>query len=524
MKIIRTLLALLMCLGAAAADSSGICEPSYIPGNGNYWIVLKEMTTGCSTDFVTQDGMQVHILNLLFSPDNLMAFSLNVTAAKPSILIITSTSAQIIHIVLYYNPAVSFFVTNGTSIHFPVRGLDIQTQVAPSTKGDAELLQWATDEFGGVTSFTTVRDPKTITFTGMKGSHLASSCELKSELPAEKDLIELDVDTSYNKLKFCYMEDSGEEVHIISIPDDFRIRHVSVHLPQDSKVLLRGPPHTEWTIHAKSVIKILSNNQVFVNNLPMNRTIAISDDAADIMQKVFSNFNSKSVTSYSEIRLNISAVQLWIRSYMSWTVPSRVSEDEDTTSAPSSSLVPVQMQLFLSPDYKSPLDPSSKVYSDKMVYAEISYHTFGEIYFNIKVSSCQVRSMTLEKNMPFKEETCVGKDCPKRLSFSFELIQDLPSTSWELECAVHLCYDGIEFCQKETVKRNLQVIKSYIPSTNRCFEFGLSAVLGIAFGGFMIGVLLTGALWFIKIRTAYEGRVGESRCNKPRDDLPLEIR
>lgn len=34
-----------------------------------------------------------------------------------------------------------------------------------------------------------------------------------------------------------------------------------------------------------------------------------------------------------------------------------------------------------------------------------------------------------------------------------------------------------------------------------CFEFGLSAVLGIAFGGFLIGVLLTGALWFIKIRT-----------------------
>ncbi|CAB1443158.1 unnamed protein product, partial [Pleuronectes platessa] len=36
-----------------------------------------------------------------------------------------------------------------------------------------------------------------------------------------------------------------------------------------------------------------------------------------------------------------------------------------------------------------------------------------------------------------------------------------------------------------------------------CFDFGLPGVLGIAFGGFLIGVLLIGALWFIKIKTGY---------------------
>ncbi|MEQ2232566.1 hypothetical protein ILYODFUR_012767 [Ilyodon furcidens] len=35
-----------------------------------------------------------------------------------------------------------------------------------------------------------------------------------------------------------------------------------------------------------------------------------------------------------------------------------------------------------------------------------------------------------------------------------------------------------------------------------CVDFGLSDVLCIAFGGFLIGVLLIGALWFIKIKTA----------------------
>lgn len=164
------------------------------------------------------------------------------------------------------------------------------------------------------------------------------------------------------------------------------------------------------------------------------------------------------------------------------------------------------MQLFSSPDYRSPLDPSSKVQSDKRLYAEIQIlnQMLGPISFTIRVSRCWARSVSVVRNMPYKEETCHGKDCPKRLSFSLEDLQDLPSSSWDIECTARVCYD--QFCLNETqVKRNLQVITSFIPNTNTCFEFGLSAVLGVAFGGFLIGVLLTGALWFIKIRTGPAG-------------------
>lgn len=38
-------------------------------------------------------------------------------------------------------------------------------------------------------------------------------------------------------------------------------------------------------------------------------------------------------------------------------------------------------------------------------------------------------------------------------------------------------------------------------TASQCLDFGLPGVLGIAFGGFLIGVLLIGALWFIKIKT-----------------------
>ncbi|KAL0192246.1 hypothetical protein M9458_010542, partial [Cirrhinus mrigala] len=53
----------------------------------------------------------------------------------------------------------------------------------------------------------------------------------------------------------------------------------------------------------------------------------------------------------------------------------------------------------------------------------------GDFSVTIMVTSCLVRSMPVVRNMPFKEEACYIDDCPKRLSFSFEMLQDLPSSS-----------------------------------------------------------------------------------------------
>lgn len=48
-----------------------------------------------------------------------------------------------------------------------------QFHIAPAAQG-SELVSWAKEQFGGVSSFTTLQDPVNITFTGIKGtrSHL----------------------------------------------------------------------------------------------------------------------------------------------------------------------------------------------------------------------------------------------------------------------------------------------------------------------------------------------------------------
>ncbi|XP_043095469.1 endoglin [Puntigrus tetrazona] len=498
MRSIICFICVFLCLRTAASDSSPFCELNDVPGHSNEWIVLEEMSLGCWTNFISQDGKEVHILKLLKGQQSVS--ELNLTAANPSVVIITSSSAQTI--LLHDSPAVNIYVTNGTSIHLILSNSGSpKTHVAPFADSDSEVLEWAAKTFGGVTSFTTARDPAIITFTGITGAQRPSTCDLQPEAQADKQFIDLKLTLPSDELKSCHTELSKEQLHVINIPDDIKIRNVSVHLPHNSKVVLRGPAGTVWNI--ANDIQLLSNNHISFKGFSLPPKKNISDDPREIRQKALSYYNSTSVTSYSEIRLNVSHIQLWIRDS---TSPSVSAEVKHTTPAPSTSTL--QMQLFSSPDYRLPLDPSSKVQSDKRVYAEISTESYGEISLSIKISSCKVRSMQVVMQMPFKEEgACYIKDCPKRLSFSFEMLQDLPSSSWELECAVQLCH-GKMFCTNEMhVKRSLQV-KPYIPNANRCFEFGLSAVLGIAFGGFLIGVLLTGALWFIKIRTGHPVALG----------------
>lgn len=173
--------------------------------------------------------------------------------------------------------------------------------------------------------------------------------------------------------------------------------------------------------------------------------------------------------------------------------------------------MPLLMQVYTSPDYRSPLDLNAKVQSDKRIYAEvrrpppssspafssilthkvgtgtlgtkpddahftsvcaifvvdenqpavcrlclvqISGHTFGSMALTIKVISCFLHSKgscPVVKELPFMTEACSLNSCPNstRLSFSLDHIQELTSTTWDVECSVNLCFNKVRrwvFC------------------------------------------------------------------------------
>nr|XP_046226085.1 endoglin-like [Oncorhynchus gorbuscha] len=508
---------LLLCLAIATSASQQTCEPVAVPENQNAWIRLREMLPGCWTNYTTQDSKEVHILSLHYTTEAPNMFTLNMTAAQPMHLIITTDSKQIIYTEAHANTDVSIYVANDSNMQIMGTIVNVQKKAFPTDNKD--IVRWAAEKFGGVTSFTTIQNPMSIASTGREGTRLlptgSNNCTLENEWHALKHYLKLE--SNMRLLKSCSNQlphsHTEKELYIVNIPEDVSIRLVSVHVISERQIslFLRGPQGTVWSIHDPKHTSFSSNNVILLAATSMMHkippTITISTDSAAAVQKTaLDHFRASTITSYSEIRTEGTMVTL-VLGNKDHTSVTEAAPTETTPSPPSPPQMPLLMQLYTSPDYRSPLDPNTKVQSDKRIYAEISGRTLGEIVLTIKVINCSVRSKgscPVVRDMPFRPEVCSSTVCPNstRVSFSLELLQDLASTSWDLECSVKLCFS--EKCgDGGRVKRNLEVTQTYIPPPMACIDFGLSAVLGIAFGGFLIGVLLIGALWVIKIRTGY---------------------
>ncbi|XP_053196071.1 endoglin [Scomber japonicus] len=499
--------ALLLCITVALSASSPICEPEE---KENTWFKIRKSLIGCWTNFVRDDKAEVHILNLNYSPTDSKMFEVDMRSAKPMNLIITTQHTSGLYGVPSLNADTKIYVANDSrltmyGVKFPenIHKVDFPNQ-------DEELVKWATQTFGGVTSFTTVRNLRKFNFTGTEGTKPGSrDCILDNEDSSAKHFVEIDsVPTS--KSCFPKQENPSVKLHIINIPENANICNVSLRIGTigtTTKLFLRGPQGTIWSFFNPKDASFMSNNEIKLPNMGLIPPIVtlINDSAEDVQRTVLSIMNVRSFTSYTEIKPESSTLLLVFedKETPADTVPSPVISV--TTRAPDH--MPLKMQLYASPDYRVPLAPKAKVLSDKRIYAEISGNTFGNMVLTIKVNSCFLRPMELYPAMelPFIPETCSSSSCPNstRISFSLDHLQELTSTTWNVECPVNLCFNDV-CANGGSAKASLEVTQPCLqPPSPPCFDFGLPGVLGIAFGGFLIGVLLIGALWFIKMKTGY---------------------
>ncbi|XP_062290716.1 endoglin [Scomber scombrus] len=500
--------ALLLCITVALSASSPICEPE---AKENPWFKIRESLIGCWTNFVGDDKAEVHILNINFSPSETNIFSVDMRNAKPMNLIITSQdTAYGLH---YLNADSKIYLANASRLTFHgqshpenIHKVDFPTQ-------DEELVKWATQKFGGVTSFTTVRNLKTFNLTGTEGTKPGShDCILDKEDSSAKHFVDMEtLITSKSCSPKQEIPSGGAKIHIINIPENANICNVSLHIgtiTTTTRLFLRGPQGTTWTFLNPEITSFLSNNDVVMANMQtiVKPSIKLMNDSAeDVQRMALHRTNAISFTSYTEIKPESSTLLLVLeeKETPADTVPSPVISV--TTHAPDH--MPLKMQLYASPDYHSPLDPKTKVQSDKRIYAEISGSPYGNIVLTTEVIRCFLHSEGSypKVEVPFIREACSLSSCPNstRISFSLDQLQELTSTMWKVECPINLCHsDNCGY--GGSAKATLEVTQPCLqPPSPPCFDFGLPGVLGIAFGGFLIGVLLIGALWFIKIKTGY---------------------
>lgn len=508
---------LFLSIFGAAIGSSQTCIPN--DGNNNPSVFVKEMQIGCWSSFIGKDNKSVHIINLVFTgKGNIM--SMNLTSARPMNLIVTSEHTA--HVMYSVNQDVTIYVNGKSSLSFhshilgDTNNVRVHKEVMPS--GDEELIKWATQRFGGVTSFTTIQNLNTFHISGTGAKPGSQDCVLGTEDTSEKSFLTIQ---STALIKSCSPSPRNdiEDLHIINIPQSSSVRNVSLHIDIEStRLLLRGPQGTTWTILSLKYTKLASNNELIFDQALQYRMRPVisldSDDAEIVQQKALKHFNTTSFTSYTEILPRGSMTVLRLQKKDTPIVSETVPEPDISVTQSAPHVMPLTMQLYNSPDYRSPLDPNAKVQSNRRIYAEITGHTFGDIVLTIKVIQCSLRSKGLcpvVKELPFIPESCFINCANRtRLSFSLDQLQELTSTTWDLECSVKFCYS--EKCgAAERVKRYLEVTQPCPqPPTTDCFDIGLPGVLGIAFGGFLIGVILIGALWFIKIKTGYPAGIDMS--------------
>ncbi|TSL28254.1 hypothetical protein Baya_5769 [Bagarius yarrelli] len=408
------------------------CNLTGIYGTQNEFVSVDEIMDECKTNFVTENGTEVHVVNLRISSE----------------------------------------VTKKT----PLKAFGCQVHSAPAVQG-SELVSWATEQFGGVSSFITLRDPQMIHFSELKGSvtSLSSDCHIRPNLQTEAEAVQS-----------CLLG-SNDELHVINIPDHVIVRNVTVNVTTSNiKVVLRGPSGTVWNSNAG---KLLSNNVVHLNGMTVNPRFVLSDSDTELWTQTLSYFKDASISSYTKIHLNSPEIKIRIRARESTEV---VTEKAETKESPTSH---ISMQLFLFPDYTAELHPSTKVLTNKRIYAQVSSLVHGELELIISVRSCLVRSKSLqpvERTLSVKSEPCSTCRNNNRFSFSLDTLQDLPSNIWELWCNIsHCSKQPKQGCSEpQLVVKSVQVTPFVSPQT-------------------------------------YEGRDlkgGEGDLNKPRDDLPLEIR
>ncbi|XP_054468466.1 endoglin isoform X2 [Anoplopoma fimbria] len=454
--------ALLLCITVAACASSQTCDPMEV--NDNPWVYVREMLIGCWSSFIRDDKAEVHILKLNFGANDPKMFDLKMTNAKPMHLILSSQ--EIAWAVCNISTDVKIYITNNSTISVfgnkhPIHKQDFPTQ-------DEELVKWARLKFGGVTSFTTVRNLRTVSTTGTKGTQPGSpDCILRNEDALEKHFMKIETAPGATLFKSCSPKEQNTgdeaELHIINIPENLTTRNVSLRIDgKKTSVFLRGPQGTTWTFINPHHTQFGSNNDILLPTItariPPLFTLD-SDNAEDVQRKALDHFKASTFTSYTELRPEDSVVSLVLGKKDNPAEAAPAPVTPATTNA--SHQMPLLMQLYTSPDYRSPLDPNTKVQSDKRIYAEISGHTFGDIVLTIKVISCFVSSIgscPVVKELPFMSEACPLNSCPNstRLSFSLDQLQELTSTTWDLECSVKLCHS--EKCgDGGRVKRNLEI-------------------------------------------------------------------
>ncbi|XP_051787555.1 endoglin [Erpetoichthys calabaricus] len=509
MEIIVLLTAVLAAMRAAAQDN---CDLNDINNNSVLNVKAADMISqGCWSTYQKEE-QDVHVINLRISKQH-QILRLDMKNQKNVILILNSNKAVTLFSMLQNNRTTIYIAS---PLIFALH-MDVKTQELPDSSND--LLKWAEEKFGGVTSFSELVNPERLTVKDANMDSGTSTCELQPDFRMGEYL-----EVVYAlSVKVCHhhIQQRMRRAHIISVAKGLenRVINVDVLSRMAPLLILQGPATTKWFITFDSNdCQVISNTPVSIKGLTNPLTTNLSDTYSSLVQQVpsLTNYFKEIAISYTEIQSAPSHLNVEVK-----TEPAEPSSTRAPTSALSTARNEemIRLEFYRTKEFKFPLTELRNLDSRETLYAKIT-KDLKMVELGIKLFNCSATINSDQvKNVKFTKQACPQKGFSSTcFTFSFNDILKEPGRYFlDLVCCVQTCF-GERCFQDDFVQQSLETIKTTVETPingGDVHGLDMSAALGIAFGAFLIGAVLTGALWFIYTHTGSAAKAKPVLSNPP---------
>ncbi|KAL7978523.1 hypothetical protein Chor_004340, partial [Crotalus horridus] len=428
-----------------------------------------------------------------------------------------------------------------------------------------QLLTWAKETYGGVSSFAELEDPQRILFRVGREPSASEDCILTQNFNAESHL---EVEVLSHKVEICLdsHKASGNVAHILWLqqsPSDERMQTVELNIKTVCKdgrseqkaelpmaLWLKSHQNTLWKMgHGFSFVQLLASGKYsFATFSGVHNGTTLPDNKEELIQKAR---NNSFMTSYTEIpsakSISLEYKRICGSAIVTTTPPPQTAENLTVKvhqlinlckpwKCLDSSIEIALLKMYLTVlptrvDAVTLKDPSCRARDNTTHFVlnsildkcstqlEGGVHVKNQLILTLPVSpgKVTVSLRTAMKQFSLEMEDCFLKprDSPPQLffhqglslSYSVETLKSpSPKTqrfsfTYKPEEELWSIDSATLSDKRRSYEGSLEVmLKNYNPGSHNQ-GLRISTVLGIAFGAFLIGVLLTGALWFIYSHT-----------------------
>ncbi|KAL2298013.1 hypothetical protein Nmel_016974, partial [Mimus melanotis] len=261
---------------------------------------------GCVSNSSMNTDHEVHVLSVKWSKDSPVPLVVTVTpganaCSRPAVLILLCTrcSANIT------SPCSNLIIR--TDAHLSPETIRAPNPEPPMVSSEGQLLAWALDTYGGITSYSELQDPRRVQLHLGEDAHSPPDCIPQEHFNAN---LHLETEVFFHGMKGCSRSDaqSTRAAHIIHLQSEPSSPITEVNLtlscPQnsgDKMLILQSKINFTWYLSLMCNIGLMVSGKY---KLPLFSSLVngqlLPDKEQDLIAKAF-KMNYSVIASYSAI-------------------------------------------------------------------------------------------------------------------------------------------------------------------------------------------------------------------------------